>query len=214
MKRAEAVKKSKLAALPIEVELRQAGIAIESISDFLRTTVASGAAIPILLKWLPVTHDEAIKETIVRALSVPAAKPVAALPLIRELRKLESTRGLSIKWAIGNAMAVVADDSVFSELREFVLNRRYGKAREMFVVAIGNMRNPEASILLNMLLKDDEVAGHALMAIRKLGRPQAIPNVRLFLTHEKTWVRKEAEKTIKKLVKALEKSQSKMLHWN
>jgi hypothetical protein len=74
------------------------------------------------------------------------------------------------------------------------------------------MRNPEASTLLNMLLKDDEVAGHALVAIRKLGRPEAIPSVQTFLTHQKTWVRKEAEKTISKLVKILERRQTRKIH--
>jgi len=82
----------------------------------------------------------------------------------------------------------------------------------MLTVALGNMRNPETVNLLIRLLEDDQVAGHALIAIRKLGQPEAIAHVRPFLVHEKMWVRKEAKKTMNKLTKVLERAPSKRAH--
>jgi len=212
MQRLEAVERSKLAALPIEIELRLAGVAIRSISDFLRDAVASDIAIPILLKWLPIADDPAVKETIVRALSIPSARPAATRPLIQQFRKLPLAENEGIKWAIGNALSVIADDSAFDAIRDLVQDRQHGRAREMLTVALGNMRNPETVNLLIRLLEDDQVAGHALIAIRKLGQPEAIAHVRPFLVHEKMWVRKEAKKTMNKLTKVLERAPSKRAH--
>jgi len=41
----------------------------------------------LLLEWLPQVQDPYIKETLVRALSVPSAKPFATPVLIEEFRK-------------------------------------------------------------------------------------------------------------------------------
>ena len=64
----------------------------------------------------------------------------------------------------------------------------------MLTVALGNMRNPQAINLLIRLLEDEEVAGHALIALRKRGDPAAVPYVL-------PWVRNEAKKALNKLTK-------------
>jgi len=72
--------------------------------------------------------------------------------------------GLDPQWAIGNALWIVADDSVFEDIAALAADPKHGKAREMVVVALGNMQNPEAVEVLRRLLRDDQVAGHAVMA--------------------------------------------------
>ena len=146
---------------PVLDELRQAGFDVASLDELRDSGVAYRAAIPVLLKWLPLISDPEVKESIVRTLSVPWAKPTAALPLIAEfLTACQKDSGL--KWAIGNALAVVADQSLFEQLCELVRDRRHGTARQMIVLALGKMKNPQAIDALIELLDDEDVSGHAL----------------------------------------------------
>jgi HEAT repeat protein len=189
---------------PIIKELKAAGFEYNSLDDLRRSGIRYVAAIPILVKWLPLVNDPGLEESksvrssIVRALSVPWAKPAAALPLIAEFLATPDDETI-MKWTIANALEVVADDSVFSEIVGLVRNKRHGKAREMLAAALGNMKNPQAIDALIELLNDDEVAGHALIAIRKLKAVKARPYVARFLDHPKAWVRSEARKVLKDL---------------
>jgi len=159
-------------------------------------------AIPILLYWLTRIDNLAVKEEIVRALSVPWAKPTAAPELITAFLQDSADSIFSYKWAIGNALSVVADDSVFDDIVRLVRDKEHGRAREMVAVALGNMKNPQAVDVLIDLLQDEEVAGHALIALRKLRPLKARPYIEPFLNHPTTWVRKEAQKAIEKIDKA------------
>lgn len=69
----------------------------------------------------------------------------------------------------------------------------------MLAVALGNMKTPTAVDLLIELLNDDEVAGHALMALGKLKAQKARSQIERFLGCSKPWVRKEASKALAKL---------------
>ena len=60
------------------------------------------------------------------------------------------------------------------------------------------MKARHAIDLLIELLDDDEVAGHALIAPRKLGAKKARPRIEQFLNHPKAWIRFEAKKTLAK----------------
>ncbi len=196
----QAVEQNKLAAKPVIEDLKDAGFAIQSLDELRRSGIKYKAAIPVLLKWLPLMENVDIKEAIVRTLSVPWAKPAAAYPLIAEFRAM-SEPASGLKWTIGNALAVVADDRVFNEIAELVRDKRHGKAREMLAVALGNMHDPRAVDLLLELLRDDEVVGHALTALGKLKAQKARPQVDSLLNHPKPWVRKEAQRTMAKLDK-------------
>ncbi|CAM2877319.1 HEAT repeat domain-containing protein [Hathewaya histolytica] len=54
------------------------------------------------------------------------------------------------------------------------------------------------SILIE-LLKDDDVNGHAIMALGYFKNDELIKYIEPFLHHEKSWIRKETEKAIKKI---------------
>ncbi len=183
---------------PILRELAAVGLSCSSIDGLRRSGVHYERAVPILIAWLPLITDPGLKEAVVRALSVPWARPVAAQPLIAEFLKAPG-QGSGLKWAIGNALSVVADDSVFDNLAALVRDKRHGKAREMLAVAIGNMRDPRAVDLAIELLGDDEVAGHTLMAIGKLGAQKARPVVEPFLNHPKAWIRAKAKRVLARL---------------
>ena len=190
------------AAAPIVQELVAAGFAVNTVADLHNKRLDYPAAIPILLAWLPKVQNLDVKQDIVRCLSVPYAKPLAAGPLIDEFRRAEDASPTGLRWVIGNALEVVADDAVLDGMMELARDRRYGKAREMLVAGLGNMSDERVIPLLLDLLKDDEVSGHAIMALGKLKPRAARSHVEPFLKHPNAWVRKEAQKTIEKIDKA------------
>ncbi|MHB1034183.1 MAG: HEAT repeat domain-containing protein [Pirellulales bacterium] len=183
-------------------DLKRAGFAVESIDELRETGTPYEAAVPIFLKWLPLVTDPRAKDSIVRALSVPWARPAAVFPLIAEFRTApDYSVPASHKWTVGNALSVIADDSVFADIAELVQDKRHGRAREMLAVALGNMKDPRAIDLLIELLDDDEVVGHALIALGKLRAVKARPHVEPLVGHPKGWVSKQAKKTLAKLDK-------------
>ena len=189
---------NRLASLPVLLELRAAGFDVDWISDLYAKKLDYRTAVPILLKWLPILENQDVKETIVRALSTRWAKPKAVDVLISEFYKTDPDL-ISYKWAIANALSIIADDSAFSEISALVLDKRHGKAREMLAVALGNMKNPSASEILIRLLDDDLVSGHAIIALGKLKSKKAYSKIQLFLTNPKPWIRKEARKALSRI---------------
>jgi hypothetical protein len=190
------------ASAPVLADLAEAGFNLEWISDLYSQKLNYKGVIPILLEWLPRIENLDVKEDIVRALSVPWAKSVAAPLLVSEFNKLEDESNTGIKWAIANALSVVADDRVFTEIVSIVNDRRHGKAREMLAISLGNMKDPRAQDVLIGLLGDEVVVGHAIMALGKLKSKKARQEIESFTTHSKSWVRMEAKKALAKIDKA------------
>lgn len=188
-----------LAIMPVIDDLKAAGFEVDSLDELRRRDVRYEAAVPVLLKWLLLVSDSGSKDSIVRALSVPWAKPLAAMPLIDEFKK--QPQGSPLKWAIGNALSVVAENSVADELLALAQDKSNGKAREMVVVALGNLSDSRTSEVLTNLLEDEEVCGHAIIAIANLNARQAVPKIQRLIHHPKAWVRKEAKKAIAKLTR-------------
>lgn len=196
-------------SMPILAELAKLGIRVESLDDLVNKPIDYRVTIPLLLKWLPKVSNLDVKETLVRALTVKWAKPMAARPLIEEFRKAPEAEELGLKWAIGNALSEVADDSVFDDIVGLVRDKRHGRAREMLAVALGNMKDPRAVDVLIELLDDEEVAGHAVLALRKLAPPEARSAIERFVDHPKTWVRNEARRALAKIDKKLARAGQK-----
>lgn len=202
----QAMDEFKQAAAPVFEDLAQAGYPLDRLSDLYRNkTYANKSsyqrAVPILLRWLPQIDDLRVKSEIVSILSVKWAKPTAALTLIDEFLRAPDYEVSSYKWAIGNALSVVADDSVFEEIVDLAYGKHHGKAREMVVVALGNMSNPRSVDLLLNLLKDDEVSGYAIIALGKLKAKESKKYIEPFLNHPKAWIRKEAKRALSKIDK-------------
>ena len=196
---------TQLAAEPVLTDLAEAGFRVESISDLFNNKRDYRPIIPLLIEWLPRVNNLKVKEMIVRALSVPAAKPAAALALISEFERAPPHHASGLKWAIGNALSVVADDTVFERLAELVTDKGHGKAREMLAVALGNMKDSRAVELLIQLLDDEEVAGHAVIALGKLRSARAHPMVTRYLDHPKSWIRAAARRALARIDKGAER---------
>jgi HEAT repeat protein len=193
--RIKAVAASLEAAKPVRAELASRGFMVDTISDLFNRRMNYKDAVPVLLKWLPRVSDTGVKRSLISALAVSWARPAAAAPLIREFRGSADT---TTQWFAGNALSVVADDSVFDEVVQLVTDPRFGEAREMLAVALGNMRNPRAAEVLIRLLSDEEVVGHAVMGLRKLKAVEARSAIEKLASHPKTWIRTEVKKALAK----------------
>jgi HEAT repeat protein len=178
---------------PLIEELHALGYDVATPEDLPRTGRRYRDAVPLLLEWLPRLDDIAARESAVRALSVQWARPDAIGPLLREF---ELSDAETYRWAVGNALSVVADDSAFDDLARIVRDRKYSKAREMVAVALGNMkeRRDEARRVLTELLVDEELVQHALLGLETLGDPASLPAVERLLTHDGRWIRACAKK--------------------
>lgn len=188
-------------------ELSKVGIEVSSVDELVMSRTRYPAAIPVLLAALEAEPDVNKKEWLVRALSVPWAKPAAIDPLLREFRAipLDSERGGELtRWAVGNALWVLWDDAHFDDMVELARDRQYGRAREMVVLGFGKSKVPDkATAFLLTLLDDPDVDGHAVSALAKLAQPAARGALQRATSHPKTWVRKEAKKGLAKLDRLL-----------
>ncbi len=187
---------------PILAELAEVGYETRSLADLRHSGERYRDAVPVLVGWLPRVSDRKVKEEIVRALSVPWAKPAATRPMIDEFRRVDASvdpTGTGLRWSIGNALDVLADDSVFDELVELVRDRRYGKARQMIVLGVGKSKRPEAVDVLLSLVDDPDVDGHAVKALGKLKATSARPALERKLEDNRAWVRGEARKALARL---------------
>ncbi len=183
--------------------LRGAGVKVDSVFDLVNTRRSYKEAIPMLMELLPTIQEPWIKEGVVRALAVKeAVGEEVARAMIREFEAIDPSAlpvEQGLKWAIANTLSVIARDPVFEEVAALARERQHGKAREMLAVALGNMRDPRAVGVLVELLGDEEVAGHALMALGKLKAQGAKAAIERFRDHPKPWVRKEAERALAKI---------------
>jgi HEAT repeat protein len=186
-------------AEPLIKALGDAGFNVASVAELYETNSHYEDAVPVLIEWLPRIENPFVKESIARALTLEHADPLRARILVDEFRRANGPKEAALRWAIANALSMAADDSVFDEMVELVEDRRWGKAREMITLGLGNMQDPRAIGVLRNLLADEQVAGHAIMALGRLGASEALPDVEPFAHHSKAWVRHEAEKTIEKI---------------
>ena len=94
---------------------------------------------------------------------------------------------------------MVADDSVCEDIIRYAEDKKFGRSREMLALALIGMKSPKVDDVLIKLLDDDDVVGHALIAIGKRRVEQARDRVELLKSHPKAWIRKEAKKALSKM---------------
>lgn len=185
-------------------EVRKAGVIADSPWDLVNRRQSYGPAIPLITEWLeraegevPASDRAKFREGLVRSLTVREARGVAGPALLREFRRREATP--DYRWAVANALEVVAGRDELEEMLELACDQSFGAERQMIVLALGRMHDPRVVRALIKLLYDDDVAGHAAIALGKLKAGEARAALENSLDHPKPWVRKEARKALTKL---------------
>jgi hypothetical protein len=191
------------AAAGLSADLAAAGFAVETLPELRTRGIGGPGAVRVLLKWLPTVSYVPLKLDVIHALAVPWARRDALRPLLDEFRRVdpEGDSVSGVRWSIGSALERIADDTIAEELFEIARDRTHGSARGFVVVALGNLKKHRADAVTQLiqLLDDDDVAGYAIMGLRKLNAREARPAIEPFLEHRERWVREEAKKACKKL---------------
>jgi len=185
-------------AADLYASLLRDGFAVKSIADLYNNHLDYRSEIPLLLQWLPKTQPP-VQEAILRALTIPAARPAAASPI---LFLFDQTDDEDIRWACANALEVVADTSLRDEVTRRAVDASNGMSRQMLVLALGRVGDRSSVPALLKLLDDPAVAGQAIVALGKLGFPEALPALEPFHDHEKAWIRAEARKSTERIRRA------------
>jgi hypothetical protein len=181
---------------PILARLSQIGYDAPSLALLRDSGVRYRTAIPVLIAALHQTSDHKTLVEVVRALTVPWARPAATLPLIELFRNVKGPMEDSLRWVIGNALDVTWHDDYFDELEKIARDTTYGRSREMVVLGFARSKNPHAGQVLIDLIDDPSVNGHAVMALRKLKVPTAGPFLKRMVDDDRAWVRKEAKRAL------------------
>ena len=184
---------------PLVQALAAAGIVVSSVWELVNSAQQYPSAIPVLIKHLKTPYHPKIREGIARALTVPEAKPRAAHALIEAFQHEPDGADSGVKWALANALTVVADDSVLDDLIALVQDKRHGASRTVLTLALSNMKNLRAVDVLLELLQDDEVVEHALTVLGTLRAQQAKQHIQRFLHHPQPWVRKAAKQALARI---------------
>jgi hypothetical protein len=162
----------------LEAELQAHGIETTDLGIF-SSVVSTGfdydAATPILVEWLPRVHDPVEKEVIARSLTgSKTAGAAAARALVTEFRSAPLSDETT-KWAYANALATLAGPEIADDLLGLIRDRRHGTARQMLCDALRRTKDSRAPDALIELVDDDDVAGHAILALRSYGSRSSLP---------------------------------------
>ncbi len=154
---------SEEAAEPILANLRAAGLHLETIDDLLNRDVDYKAQLPLVVDWIPHCDNMRVREVLVRALCVPAARKTDASKIL--LREFEKTSSPGYRWAVALALTGAARPEDADAVVGFFKDPRYGTDRQELARVIARLRPPHALDVLVEALNDDDVAGHAVEAL-------------------------------------------------
>ncbi len=153
----------------IVAECREAGFDIESIWDFVNTNESYKEAIPVLLRHLTKEHHLRTREGLVRALTTPEARGIAA-PTLIDLFLKERNPNSELKWLLGGAIAETATLENAMEVCNLIEDDSHGAGREFLPLALVHCPKPAAREYLKPLVEHPVVGKSARKAIRLLGK--------------------------------------------
>lgn len=188
------------AAREVIADLAKQGIVVGAIGDLCARARPYPEAVPVLVRWLPLVQNAELRADLIRALAVPWAGSAAPL-LVREFEAADDPSGTGVRWLLGSAIEAVASQDISEEMLRLSMNRQYGRAREMVVLGLRKCGGERVIDALMTLLTDEQVAGHAVMALGDLRAVKAIGSIERFLGHSKQWVRAEAKKALGKIAR-------------
>ena len=165
----------------LEAELEAQGIDTTDFGIFssvAATTFDDERAAPVLVEWLPRMTDLVDKEVIVRSLTgTKTARAATAAAIVDEFRQAPLDAETT-KWAYGNALATLAGPENADDLVKLIRDKRHGTARQMLCDALKRTKDARAPDVLIELIDDDDVAGHAILALRLYGPKSSLPHLR------------------------------------
>jgi hypothetical protein len=188
---------------PIVNALRSVGIRVGSVWDLVNERYTEPRVIPILVEQLRLPYPYRIREGIARGLTVQNAGKKALRVLVDEFKKVPDSEDApqhGFKWALGNAISVVADKSSFDEVVSLLRDKSHGTTRDMMVLRLPRLDHRlEAIAVLTELLSDEDVIPQALAALGTLEAVQARASIEVFKNSKNAVIRKAARDALRKI---------------
>lgn len=128
---------------PLIIDLDAVGIKVVSVWDLVNSSANYADAIPVLYTHLSRAYRAETKEGIARALTVVNARGSAARFILCELQSsLEKNTPHSVRWALANALTVVADSSMVKEIKTMISDNNFKDIHERLKVALRTALKP------------------------------------------------------------------------
>jgi HEAT repeat protein len=171
-----------------------------AVAALVNTEASAKPYVDLLLAALPRLAGME-QEMVVRALSergMPKAGPVLAAML----RALAHSPHGPVAWALGNAVAAIQDPATFDAVVELCSDQRLGMARQMLFGLLPRIGTEAAYDAALAALADDTVRGHALEALGRFGKPEALDRILGLATRKGLYEAKAKATAIRRLERA------------
>ena len=189
------MEKDKLILEQLLKEINNNGFLVTEFNELKCLKPKHKRIVSILTKYLYAFKADNYKDAIVEVLGVKGFTEATEILL----KAYYDIKWNGDKWPIGNALYNIQDNRFEAEYIEIIANKDNGISRQMIIVLVGKLQCENAIPVLIELLGDEDVFGHAIMALGYYKKPYLINYIEPFLTHEKRWIRKEAEKSLIKI---------------
>jgi hypothetical protein len=163
---------------------------------------------PLLIEIFNRLSDPMLKLEVAQKLALSSKTPEVEKLLLAAFAEDVPSSALardSYRWGLASVLESIASKqstNVSSYLEFATDGEKYGKSREMIVLALAKLDGATIDDALIGLLADDGVYGHAIIALGKRKSEKALPSIRRFEVDPKPWVRKEALKARSRIERA------------
>jgi hypothetical protein len=186
------------ALYPVFSELEHFGISVSDLSDLGDYAPLPAKVVNVLHYWLPRVANTPAQEAIVRSLAL-SSEPYDGTILAQLFDVTESD---NLRWVIGNTMAESSPYGVEEWLARTIQDQKYGKAREMLLVAAARLLETDKALAL-LVPQLDSLPLHATTAIGEIGGRQEYQMLEERLKRAKGVERKLIERALRKMRKRL-----------
>lgn len=139
----------------------------------------------ILLKFAPYLRGGEL-EMVVRALGERGMK-AAGLYLVSLFDDLQLSESESFFWVVSSALHMIHDKRTYPKVLAIAAQSRFGAARQPLMGLLAEIRTDEAYEVLMACLNEDEIRGHAIEALGRFGRIDAIPALEAIQTDKRKY---------------------------
>lgn len=223
---------------PIIASLQEHSFSCSSLDELRNGGVSYERAVPVLIDWLRRLRKNTsltdlrtdlvgfaelgLRESLVRTLSVPWARPTAIPVLLEEFEAANNENGriddyylTNYLWVVGNALWVLADPKFEDAYIAIVQNRKFSWARGCLVEALPKFKSEKSiDVMMEVLAEpfgDANTTSIPMYAAIGLGKRKvlrALPAIRdlharmdAALGRDERWMLKKVAKVIESLEK-------------
>ena len=125
---------------PLLADLNSVGVKVDSVWDLVNAKWSYRTAIPVLSEHLQRARHPLLREGIVRALTVPEARGIAGRVVLSELSRSGDQSPHLVRWAMANALTVVADETMADAIKQLIADDDYADVRERLTLALRRLQ--------------------------------------------------------------------------